>query len=79
MKLPSLAQAADALKALATMTGHGAEAEAAAGVVGIVIDLFDGKPADQDHLKETYAAAMARTDAALDNVEKAIDSAEGKG
>jgi hypothetical protein len=72
LKFPTLDQALAAVDALESMGGT---VGAAAGLVGIVADLFDN-PKDQQALKDRYAEQKARTDAALDRLENAIDAAQ---
>lgn len=76
MKLPSLA---DALSAIESLGGINGAIDEAKSLVNIVVDLFDGKPDDQDQLKAAYEAAKSRTDAALNNLDAAIDNAEKAG
>jgi len=79
LKLPTLQEARAAIDKLAAVTGHSATVEAAEDLVGIVVDLFDGKPDDQETLKLTYAEARKRTDAALDRLDSAIADRQSRG
>jgi hypothetical protein len=77
LKLPTMEQALGAIRALGEGAGYGAQIKAAEGLVGIVTDLFADRPQDQAALKSAYEEQMARTDAALDRLDAAIDGAKG--
>jgi hypothetical protein len=74
LKFPTLDQALTAVDALSEMGGA---IGSAAGLVNIVADLFDN-PKDQAALQARYAEQKAKTDAALDRLDAAIDEAERK-
>lgn len=75
MKFPTIEQA---LAAVDMLEGAGGTVGAAAGLVGMVADMFTS-PRDQNTLKARYAEVQANTDAALDRLDQAIVDAKGSG
>lgn len=72
MKAPSLQTALEAIAALGQL---GTAIDAATPMVGIIVDLFDGEPADQDAVKAKVRETYASAGAALDALDAAIAAA----